>query len=84
MTIIEVLGRVNENGDVEFEQPGDLPPGDVRIIIETIDIAADEALWDDQFARSQDWLRQMALKAIQEDDAGLTEDFDPDNDPDAP
>ncbi len=77
MTIIEVLGRVNERGLVEFEQPRDLPPGDVPVIIETIDFAADEALWDEQFAKSQDWLKQMALKAIEDDEAGLTEDFDP-------
>jgi hypothetical protein len=83
MAVIEVWGRVNEQGRLEFEQPADLPPGDVRITIETIDIAADEAHWDEQFARSQDLLKRMAIKAIEEDEAGLTEDFDPDNDPDA-
>ena len=84
MTIIEVLGRVNEEGRLEFEPPAHLPPGDVRITIEPLDIEADEALWDEQFARSQDALKRMALKAIEEDESGLTEDFDPDNDPDAP
>lgn len=84
MTIIEVLGRVNENGQLEFEPPAHLPPGDVRITIESLDIEADEALWDEQFAKSKDVLKRMALKAIEEDEDGLTEDFDPDNDPDAP
>jgi len=83
MSAIEILGRVNEEGRLEFEQPVHLPPGDVRIIIESLDIEADEALWDKQFAKSQDALKRMALKAIEEDEAGLTEDFDPDNDPDA-
>ncbi len=83
MTVIEVWGHVNEEGRLEFEQPVRLPPGDVCITIETVDIAADEAQWDEQFAKSQDILKQMALKAIEEDEAGLTEDFDPDNDPDA-
>ncbi len=83
MTAIEILGRVDDQGRLEFEPPADLPPGDVRIIIEPVDIEADEARWDEQFANSQDALEQMARKAIEEDEAGLTEDFDPDNDPDA-
>ena len=84
MTIIEVWGRVNEDGSLEFEPPAHLPPGEVRITIEPLDIEADEALWDEQFAGSQDVLKRMALKAIEEDEAGLTVDFDPDDDPDAP
>jgi hypothetical protein len=83
MTAIEIWGRVSEDGRLEFELPADLPPGEVRITIETVDTDADEAQWDEQFAKSQDALRRMALKAIEEDEAGLTEDFDPDNDPDA-
>ncbi len=83
MTVIELTGRVNEQGLIEFEQPRDLPPGEIRIIIKTItaeDEAADEALWDEQFAKSQDLLEQMAEEAHQEYLAGLTEDFDPDDD----
>ena len=83
MTSIEILGRINENGQLEVEQPIHLPPGDVRVTIEAFDIEADEALWDEQFAKSKDKLRQMALKALEESEAGLTEPFDPDNDPDA-
>ena len=74
--MIEVWDHVNEEGHLEFEQPIQLPPGDVRITIETLDIAADEAQWDEQFAKSQDILKRMARKAIEEDEAGLTEDFD--------
>lgn len=86
MRVIEIAGHVNEAGKLEFIQPPNLPPGDVRIIIQAIDTdaeAADDALWDEKFAKSQDVLRRMALQAIQEDEAGLTEDFDPDNDRDA-
>ncbi len=83
MTIIEVFGRVNEHGQLEFEQPVNLPPGEVRIIIESIDPeaeSADEARWDEQFANSQDVLNMLAHEAREEHRAGLTEDFDPDND----
>ncbi len=83
MTVIEILGRVDDEGRLQFEPPAHLPPGDVRITIEPVDIAADEAAWDEQFARSQDVLKRMALRAIEEDEAGLTEDFDPHSDPDA-
>ncbi len=82
MTTVELIGRINERGQLEVEQPVNLPPGDVRIIIETIDPdaeAADEALWDEQFARSQDVLTRLAHEAREEYEAGLTEDFDLDN-----
>jgi hypothetical protein len=81
---IELMGYINENGQLELDQTPHLPVGEVRVIIETLDIAADEALWDEQFAKSQDLLERMANKAIEEDEAGLTEEFDPDNDADAP
>jgi hypothetical protein len=83
MTAIEVIGRVNEQGQLEFDQPANLPPGEVRIIIEPINVeedAADEALWEEQFARSQDELEQLGQEAHEEHLAGLTEDFDPDDD----
>ncbi len=78
MTVIEVTGRVNERGQLEFEPPHDLPPGEVRIIFKTItaeEEAADEALWDEKFAKSQELLEQMAQQAHEEYLAGLTEDF---------
>jgi hypothetical protein len=43
-----------------------------------------DALWDKTFADSQDVLERLADEGLAEYAAGLTEDFDPDNDPDAP
>ncbi|MEO8611908.1 MAG: hypothetical protein ABI690_28680 [Chloroflexota bacterium] len=43
-----------------------------------------DALWDKTFADSQDLLDSLADEAHAEYLAGLTEDFDPDNDPDFP
>jgi hypothetical protein len=83
MVTVELIGRINEAGKLEVELPADLPPGEVRITIQTIsadEIAADEALWDEQFAKSQDVLERMSQQAHEEYVAGLTEDFDPDDD----
>ncbi|HLY27789.1 MAG TPA: hypothetical protein VKQ72_15695 [Aggregatilineales bacterium] len=80
--IIEILGRVDEQGHLEFEPPANLPPGDARIIIEIMDTdaeAADEELWDAQFAASQDVLEKLSREAHEQYLAGLTEDFDPDD-----
>jgi len=44
----------------------------------------DEAIWDEQFAKSQDVLKRLADQAMREHAVGETEDFDPDNDSDAP
>ncbi|GEM_PF-1649116 len=41
--------------------------------------AADEALWDEQFAQSKDVLIGMANEAHKEFLAGLTENLDPDD-----
>ena len=81
MTFIEIRGRVNEQGELEFEPPHDLPVGEVRIIIEALDPAAeaaDEALWDEQFAKSQNVLDKIAEEIRAARRAGLTEEFDPD------
>lgn len=83
MTFIELTGHVNENGDLEFPKPNNLPPGEVRIIIETFDTdaeTADEALWQTQFAASPeklDFLINEGLEALRN---GEAEDFDPDHD----
>ena len=47
-----------------------------------LDIQEDEAKWDESFAKSQDFLEQLADEALAAYKAGLTEDLDPDNDPD--
>jgi hypothetical protein len=81
MTFIEIRGRVNEKGELEFDPPHDLPAGEVRIMIEVLDPeagAADEALWDEQFANSQGTLSKIAEKIRAARKAGLTEPFDPD------
>lgn len=46
------------------------------------ELATDDALWDEQFAASQDVLSKLAEKALAKYHAGLTEEFDPDTDPD--
>jgi len=83
MEPIRLTGRVNENGQIEIHQTEKLPPGDIVVLIEPIsaEVAADEALWDEQFARSQDVLEALGREALAEYEAGLTDDFDPDVDP---
>lgn len=79
---IEITGRINEHGQLEVELPANLPPGEVRIIIERIDAEAeeaDEAQWNEQFAKSQDALARLADEILADDLAGLTEDFEPDD-----
>lgn len=82
MATIEITGRIDENGQIELNGPANLPPGEVRIIIETIDRdeeAADDARWDALFAASQDVLARMADEALRDLDEGRTDDLDPDN-----
>ena len=82
MSIIELIGRITEDGDLELELPPNLPPGEVRVFIESISAeeeAADEALWDEQFAKSQNVLARLSQEAHEEHVAGLTEEFDPDD-----
>jgi hypothetical protein len=82
MATIEITGRINEDGQIELNSPANLPPGEVRIIIETIDPEAeeaDDARWDALFASSQDVLARMADEALRDLDEGQTEELDPDN-----
>ena len=76
MTAIEVWGWVNEEGQLEFDPPAHLPLGNVRITIEPVDLDADEAHWDEQFAKSQDVLEQLSQMAHEDYLAGRTEDCD--------
>jgi hypothetical protein len=46
------------------------------------ELAADDALWDAQFAASQDFLDKLAEETLAQYHAGLTEEFDPDTDTD--
>jgi len=81
MEPIRLNGRIDENGRLEVDQPGKLPPGDVIVTVEPVsaeDEAADEARWSALFASSQDLLAEMADEALRDLDAGLFEDLDPD------
>ena len=83
MATVELIGRITEAGKLEVDLPLDLPPGEVQITITTIspdEIASDEALWDEQFAKSQDLLERMSEEAHAEYVQGLTEEFDSDDD----
>jgi len=85
MTLIELTGYVNEKGELELAAPLKLPPGEVRIIIEPFDAeaeAADEALWQKQFAESPDKLDFLINEGLEALRSGEAEDFDPDHDPD--
>ena len=81
MSVVELKGWIDADGHLELEHPTDLPPGEVRVIIESIspeEEAADEALWDAQFAKSADQLARMAAQALKDLDEGRTDELDPD------
>ncbi|MHB8624908.1 MAG: hypothetical protein ACYDBJ_03585 [Aggregatilineales bacterium] len=80
MTSMELIGHVNEAGQLELDEPIQLPPGTVRIFIEAFnpEDAADEARWAESFAASQDNLTRMAQAARKAYQEGLTVELDPD------
>jgi hypothetical protein len=45
MTAVELLGRITEEGKLEIDLPEGLPPGDVRITIETL---TEEQAWEER------------------------------------
>ena len=59
-------------------------PADVLRALLHEAVATYDAIWDEKFAASQDVLDQLADAGHQDYLSGQTEDFDPDNDPDAP
>jgi hypothetical protein len=82
MAEIQLTGWVNEKGQLELVQPVNLPPGEVRVIIETIspeEEAADEARWSASFAASQEQLARMADEALKDYDEGRTDELNPDS-----
>ena len=84
MERIRLSGRIDENGRLMVDQPDKLPPGDVIVTIElvnAVDEAAEEALWDEFFAKSQNFLEALGREIQAEYEAGLTDEFDPDVDP---
>ncbi len=50
------------------------------ISFNTADEIADDALWDKQFANSPDTLNLLEREGLADYCAGLTEEFDPDED----
>lgn len=83
MTTIELPGHINDHGQLELDQATNLPPGEVRVIIETVDAGLEddyEAKWAESFAKSHDVLERLSQEAHEEYLAGLTEEFDPDKD----
>ena len=85
--LIELTGRVNEDGHVDIVWPEGLPVGEIRVLVESIDAAvetADEALWQAQFNRSPQVIDALIDEALAEDAAGLTDDWDAETDPRRP
>jgi hypothetical protein len=72
--VVETLAR--ERG---IDEPADV----LRALLHDA-IEINDALWDKTFAETQDVLDRLADEAHEEYLAGLTQDFDPDTDPDAP
>jgi hypothetical protein len=78
---IELTGRINEKGELEVDLPEGLQPGEVHVVIQPVsaeELAADDAMWDEQFAKSQDALGRMADEALKDYDEGRTTELDPD------
>jgi hypothetical protein len=63
-----------------FTEAGRLPESDqdtlARWLLEEME---SERMWQEKFAASADLLRSMAKEAIAEDEAGETEELDPDS-----
>jgi hypothetical protein len=78
--IIELKGRIGDDGKIILDMPINLPPGDIDIVISYQDHneAQDEAEWDAQFAATPtaafDSLIEEGLADYQN---GQTDEFDP-------
>ena len=82
MVTVQLTGHINENGQLELDEPANLPPGEVLVTIEVIspeEEAADEERWSNSFAASQDALARMADQALKDLDEGRTDELDPNN-----
>ncbi len=75
---IRLVGRVDEDGHLDIPQAVNLPPGEVIITVQAVTpemLAADDALWDKKFARTQPLLEAMAARALKALDEGTTDDL---------
>lgn len=62
-----------------FEEAAKLPPDEQDAIASLLLAELEsERRWDERFAGSQDELAQLAEQALEEDDAGRTEELIPD------
>lgn len=82
MATIRLTGHIDENGWIEIAERVDLPPGDVTVVLESLN-AEDEAAeiaFDELLAspKSIAFLEILGAKALAEYDAGLTDELDPD------
>jgi hypothetical protein len=78
--IIELKGRVGEDGRIILETQTALPPGDVNIVIAYADEseAQDEAQWTAQFAATQTIAFDKLIKeGLTDYHNGQTDEFDP-------
>lgn len=48
MVMIQLTGKITENGKLEVELPEGLPPGDVQITLQTAAPAEEEIPWEDR------------------------------------
>ena len=63
--IVEIRGRINKAGKLEIELPGNLPTGEVRVVIESL-----ETVWTDEELAEFTKIEPMTGAEIVE--AGLT------------
>ena len=78
--IIELKGRIGENGQIIVDTPTTLLPGDVDIVISYTDDAEaqDEVGWDAQFAATPTLaFDKLIEKGLTDDHNGQADEFDP-------
>ncbi len=81
MATIELTGHINEQGQIELDQPTHLPAGEaVRVTIETLHELPydDDPEWNGSFAKSLDDLQRLADKARKDHEEGRVTPLDPD------
>jgi hypothetical protein len=78
--LIELKGRIGEDGKIVLDLPPHLPPGEVDIVIAYPDPkeAEDEALWDAQFAATPTSVFEALIEeGLNDYHNGQTDAFDP-------
>jgi hypothetical protein len=78
--IIELKGRIGEDGKIIIDTQTTLPPGDVEIVITYVDDseAQDEADWEAQFtATPTSAFDKLIEEGLADYHNGQTDEFDP-------